>query len=328
MRGQHGKISTVITLLLIGLFWAWLFWVGPWIKLKNHVENGYSGAKQWFSFHTAPKALPVPVVISEPDTETCDATLPVHGAVNRQNVGSGAKLPSAVYLVNALGLMAMVRLVEETGASYDVFLYPQQSTIVSLPLGDYTMEVEVGTAWCNMYQGFEDGALVASEDTLHLQREKAASIKLSAFGNQMQDVMISVSQSMGNVINNNANAIEGHGELVLYRGQHGHYFLDGTINQMPARFLVDTGASYVAISEGFARQAGITECQRGKSQTANGVVDICIATARELRIGPFKLNNVTVDYSKGMSDDAFLLGMGVIGQFKVEQQGDVMKLKR
>lgn len=310
------------------LFWSWLIWFGPWGKLKSHVESRYKVAKQWLSSYTVPKTPPPPVVASEPDTEVCDAVVPPHGAVNRVNVGSGAKLPSAVHLVNTLGVMALVRLAEEAGASYDVFLYPQQSTMVSLPLGNYTMEVEVGTAWCNLNQGFEDGELVGNVDTLQLQREKATNIKLSAFGQQMQEVMISVTQSLGNVMLSDANMIEGQGELVLYRGQHGHYFADGTINQMPARFLVDTGASFVAISENFARRAGITECQRAKSQTANGVVDICMATARELRIGPFKLNNVTVDYSKGMSEDAFLLGMGVIGQFKVEQQGDVMKLKR
>lgn len=327
MRRQYGKTSTVITLLLITLFWGWLIWFGPWLTLKSHVESGVMVAKQWLSFHRPPPAALPAVVASAPDPETCDVSVPPHGAVNRLNVSNGAKLPAAVHLVNTLGVMALVRLAEEAGASYDVFLYPQQSTMVSLPLGNYTMEVEVGTAWCNLDQGFEDGELVASVDTLQLQREKAASIKLSAFGHQMQDVMISVSQSMGNVMHSNANMIEGQGELVLYRGQHGHYFIDGTINQMPVRFLVDTGASFVAISESFARRAGITECQHAKSQTANGVVDICMATARELRIGPFKLNNVTVDYSKGMSEDAFLLGMGVIGQFKVEQQGDVMKLK-
>lgn len=313
---------------MIALFWSWLIWYGPWLKLNDRAESAFAHAKQWFFSYTAPQPVPAPVVVdAEPDTGSCDASVPPHGAVNRLNVSNAAKLPSALYLVNTLGMMALVRLAEEEGASYDVFLYPQQSTMVSLPLGDYTMEVEVGSAWCNLELGFEDGELVGNVDTIHLQREKATTIKLSSFGQQIQDVMVSVSQSMGNLTNGNANMIEGRGELVLYRGQHGHYFTDGTINQIPARFLVDTGASFVAISESFARRAGITECQPAKAQTANGIVSICLATARELQIGPFKLNNVTVDYGKGMSDDAFLLGMGVIGQFKVEQQGDVMKLR-
>jgi predicted aspartyl protease len=56
------------------------------------------------------------------------------------------------------------------------------------------------------------------------------------------------------------------------------------------------------------------------------MTEVCIATAKELTIGQFKLNNVEINYGKGMSDDLFLLGMNVIGLFKMEQQGDVMKL--
>jgi predicted aspartyl protease len=62
--------------------------------------------------------------------------------------------------------------------------------------------------------------------------------------------------------------------------------------------------------------------------TANGLADICIANAKELTLGQFTLKNVEINYGKGMSDDVFLLGMNVIGLFKLEQQGDVMRLSK
>jgi len=94
---------------------------------------------------------------------------------------------------------------------------------------------------------------------------------------------------------------------------------------VPAHFLVDTGATFVSVPAAFAAHAGIHDCERSRTNTANGVVDVCLGTARELTLGQFRLKNVRVSYHQGLGD-TFLLGMNVIGQFHMEQQGDVMRL--
>ena len=138
--------------------------------------------------------------------------------------------------------------------------------------------------------------------------------------------MVSLSHTLGVVTLADGQQISGTGSLILQRVVGGHYAIEGSINAVPVNFMVDTGATTVAVSENFARHAGITECKKARFNTANGTTEVCIATAKELTIGQFKINNVEINYGKGMSDDLFLLGMNVIGLFKMEQQGDVMKL--
>ena len=53
----------------------------------------------------------------------------------------------------------------------------------------------------------------------------------------------------------------------------GHYYLQGAVNGVPLRFMVDTGATYVSVSGKFAAQAGLPEGVKGYFGTANGTVE-------------------------------------------------------
>ena len=46
-------------------------------------------------------------------------------------------------------------------------------------------------------------------------------------------------------------------QLSIAKGQGGHYWIAGSINGQPVQFLVDTGATSVAINENQARRLGI-----------------------------------------------------------------------
>ena len=46
------------------------------------------------------------------------------------------------------------------------------------------------------------------------------------------------------------------GELVIPRSPDGHFYVKGEINGEPLRFMVDTGASMVVVSDAFAERAG------------------------------------------------------------------------
>jgi len=59
----------------------------------------------------------------------------------------------------------------------------------------------------------------------------------------------------------------------LVPGRQGHYFVDGQINGNPVEFLVDTGATAVAINKHHARQIGLqyrVDGKRGTVATASG----------------------------------------------------------
>ena len=50
---------------------------------------------------------------------------------------------------------------------------------------------------------------------------------------------------------------DGRQELVIPVSRDGHYYLDGAVNGVPLRFMIDTGATYVAVGAEFARTAGL-----------------------------------------------------------------------
>jgi aspartyl protease family protein len=82
----------------------------------------------------------------------------------------------------------------------------------------------------------------------------------------------------------------------VYRpDRRGHVMLDAVVNGSPIQFLVDTGATVVALTPGDASAAGFS---RGdlvfnvKMSTANGVGRAAAVKLRELRIGQFSAYDV------------------------------------
>ena len=77
---------------------------------------------------------------------------------------------------------------------------------------------------------------------------------------------------------------------------NGHFLLDAAVNGAPVRFLLDTGATYVVLSDDDAKAAGIERTTLTFDQqfkTANGVVHGALVSLRELRIGQMSQNDVT-----------------------------------
>lgn len=81
--------------------------------------------------------------------------------------------------------------------------------------------------------------------------------------------------------------VEG-GETRIPLAQDGHYWLRAELNGVPANFLVDTGATLTAVSQGLADRAGL-EPRRGglpiQIGTANGPVSAQLSSIGELRFG-------------------------------------------
>lgn len=108
------------------------------------------------------------------------------------------------------------------------------------------------------------------------------------------------------------------GDLVITRSHDGHFYTMGTVNGREAKFLVDTGASLVSVSEAFAQQALIHGGVPTTFKTANGdrlgrvVDDVGVA------IGPVRLTNVKVGVGISASDDNdALLGQSFLSKFDI-----------
>jgi aspartyl protease family protein len=331
MKLFDGQAKTFIIVCLMVGFWIWFFNDAPLAYYQSRLANVTSKVTaliEQVGINLSLLGASAPEVVVINDEESCHGKPPENGkqyvfAQEAQNL----KQISRLFVHNAHLYPVWVTLYD-TASLEDAtrfYLIPGKHSEFKLPIGEYELEVQSGRTWCNLANGFSDANYIESAQAITIKANEVSHLQLTSYGQQPAQVMITLSHSLG-LFADGQQRIKGAGSLVLQRVVGGHYTVEGTINQKPVYFMVDTGATNVAVSDSFAQYAGITECRKSKVITANGIADVCVATAKELTIGQFVLNNVTVNYSKGISDDAFLLGMNVIGEFKLEQEGDTMKL--
>jgi aspartyl protease family protein len=103
----------------------------------------------------------------------------------------------------------------------------------------------------------------------------------------------------------------------------GHYFVDARIKGQSVRFLVDTGATVVALSADDAQRIGLHTLPSDYTEevrTAHGVARAAPATLPEIEVGSVRVRNVSAQVI-APDLDVSLLGMsflGRLGQFSVE----------
>jgi aspartyl protease family protein len=103
--------------------------------------------------------------------------------------------------------------------------------------------------------------------------------------------------------------------MVLRADDNGHFWTRGTINGAGLDFLVDTGASSVAVDLETAAKAGVRPAATDftvRAQTANGVAAAAPVTLRRLRIGSLELSDVEAHVLDGSMQGVGLLGMSFL----------------
>ncbi|MEQ1599745.1 MAG: retropepsin-like aspartic protease [Methylotenera sp.] len=326
---QGGKVFTWFVLLLVIGFWVWFFSYATKETLPARFKQAY---QQVFASKIAiakDKVEKIRVELNAPSSQDqCGTTFPEHGSKFKFIPNeSDAKLHARLHANNEhiYAVLIIFYKLETEQAFGAVFLHPNKFTQINLPVGNYRLAIQSGEEWCNWHKGFVSGVGINATQQIEIKNSQVTHLRLMSFGRSPADAMLSIKTSLGEISDVGGNGVEGSGSLDLQR-YRGHYEVEGTINQFPVYFMVDTGATDVAVPESFAKHAGINACKPSKRNTANGTVEVCEATASELTIGQFKLRNVKISYNKGMSNDTFLLGMNVIGQFRMEQHGDILRL--
>lgn len=117
------------------------------------------------------------------------------------------------------------------------------------------------------------------------------------------------------------------GEVRVPAHRDGHFYLDGDINGAPVRFLVDTGASYVAVGQSVAAAAGVSGGNSAVFETAAGQVVGRVVPKQHVRAACFDLPDVTVAVNPGLGATA-LLGQNVLRRFEVVQTRQELRLRR
>ena len=118
--------------------------------------------------------------------------------------------------------------------------------------------------------------------------------------------------------------------ILLYADSRGFFHAEGVINKTQVRFLVDTGASIVAMNSGLAQRLGINykTGQPGVAKTASGHVRTYLVRLDSVRIGDIVLRNVEAGVIEGQQPDTPLLGMSFLNALEMRREGDRMELKK
>lgn len=115
----------------------------------------------------------------------------------------------------------------------------------------------------------------------------------------------------------------------LTADEKGHFYTVGTINGTPVRFLVDTGATLIAMGRADAAKANVAyeKGQPAMSMTANGPTRIWKVTLNSVRVGDVLLNQV--DAAVHEHDlPIVLLGMSFLNRMEMKREGQTMTLKK
>ncbi len=117
------------------------------------------------------------------------------------------------------------------------------------------------------------------------------------------------------------------GELALARNRAGHYVAEGEINGRHVTFLLDTGATWVALPTGLARELGLKRGAAVTLHTANGAAVGYQTRLDSVRLGPIEMRDVAALVADGMDADTVLLGMNFLKQLDFTQRGEKLVLR-
>ena len=116
----------------------------------------------------------------------------------------------------------------------------------------------------------------------------------------------------------------------LYADSRGHFSGNLSINGASLKYLLDTGASTVAMNSGDAKFAKIDyeKGEKAQASTANGAVDVYVVTINTLKIGSITLNNVEATVHEGGSPSVVLLGMSALNKLDMKRDNSIMTLTK
>lgn len=119
-------------------------------------------------------------------------------------------------------------------------------------------------------------------------------------------------------------------QLSISRGAGNHYWVAGSIEGHPVQFLVDTGATSVAMNESQARMLGIDYRVKGRAMvasTAGGNVKAWQIKLDSVKVGALEVLGVEAAVLEGDSPTEVLLGMSFLSRVRWREENGVLQLE-
>ncbi len=126
-------------------------------------------------------------------------------------------------------------------------------------------------------------------------------------------------------------AVRESGKAVISMTPRGQYLTVGSINSLPVTFLVDTGATSIAMSKAIAKRLGIdyrVTGTKGSTHTAGGIVRSWVVKLKAVKVGDISVRNVRATVLDGTGMTEVLLGMTFLSRVKMSEDGGVMYLEQ
>lgn len=117
------------------------------------------------------------------------------------------------------------------------------------------------------------------------------------------------------------------GELVLQRNRAGHFLADGEVNGTRVTFLLDTGATYIAIPGEVARQLKLKVGPPITLQTAAGAATGYPTRLESVRLAGIEMRDMGAVVSEGLEPGLVLLGMNFLKRLELTQRGEQLVLR-
>lgn len=211
-------------------------------------------------------------------------------------------LAAAVQLVAAAGVAHAASSVTLTGSI--------GSRAILIVNGNPPKTVAVGES----YQGVKLVSLQAEQAVVELEGKRV---------NLRMDTPVSIGGGGGDGGSGGGNRV------VLSADSRGHFMTQGAINGRPVTFMLDTGATTVALSMADAQRIGLdySKGQPVQINTANGVAPGFRLRLNSVRVGDVEVYDIDAIVSQqGMP--FVLLGNSFINRFSMRRDADQMVLEK
>ncbi len=116
------------------------------------------------------------------------------------------------------------------------------------------------------------------------------------------------------------------GDVVLKRNRDGHYVANGEIDGAPVVFMIDTGATDVALSMRLADDLKLNRGEEIALNTANGLAVGFKTHLDTVHLGSIEMRNVAAVFSSQMMDNVVLLGMSFLKHLEFTQRDNMLFL--
>ncbi len=278
----------------------------------------------------SPSAAPPAAGLLQRLNPACADPFPPAGLAATDASARGAAAVSTTQFVNRTPVDRMVDLLSGERVVMTIAVPANQTSSVPVPVGAYGCRLRNGAAWCAATGTFlreqrttiTNGIQIVATSSLAVHIEPDAQHP-SGFALRTSDrpVLSSAPTAAGP---GNAQPLAG-GGVFIPRAADGHYYLEGMIDGERVQFMIDTGATGVAIPAELARRLGHESGPDVVSNTANGQTTGYAVRVARLAFGPFIADDLKVTALPALAQP--LLGMSLLQSLEIRQTAAGLELR-